>query len=98
MVDLPNIFIGARTILSDPARWCQGNYFLGDQRCLVGACADAAGIKAASDERLTGLVTTIEPFLAACLVKRTGRGSFLDVIDFNDATTTEHKDVLAVLD
>src|SRR5260221_8483759 len=44
---LKEIFIGARAILSDPARWGQGSYWNveGDCLCILGACGVSAGFE-----------------------------------------------------
>ncbi len=95
---LRDIFVGARELLSDPARWGKGSFWdpNADCFCLIGACGVAAGLDAKSFSRMEDgfeeLIAEVTPPLLRCIPA----DGF--VSQFNDSPRTTHADILAVLD
>lgn len=79
---------GTQKLLSDPARWCQGDYTNGDEAyCLFGALRMQYPTYFKQKE--------VEETLAAGCLKALKPSTWFSVTEFNDRAT--HEEVLALI-
>lgn len=81
----------ARSLIKNEKDWCKGSAYNSEgQRCIIGAIDGALRYGQVHDVKFLQLLEELESYLP------TDAG--LTLVEFNDAASTSHADVLAVLD